>query len=163
MRKLVISAIALLLFFSNPFIVLGQEGVLKFMEQRGEFFKSFSLKVKKNILYANLDPTFTASSISISYRPDSAPNGSYLFLGESDKQFLKADADAQTDENKTDSLYSSQLLIGKKIFNIFSLYSGNLEGTIIVKLLYAPPLGPIKTLGKVKKKSKVVHANNPKA
>ncbi len=99
--------------------------------------KTLEMMVKKNTLYTSLDPNFTHTGLVVEINKNmNGLDKSYVFFGESDKRFLKVDVHNEENENQQ----QSELIISNKPSKIFSFFSGELEGKVIFKLIFAKPL-----------------------
>ncbi len=135
-----ILSLILIFCFTSTF---AQEGPISTIKENGKHFKSIEFNVKKNTFYTQIIPQFLGTSLTVEVKNDQSFEGAYILLGGTEKFILNKD-----DEN-TSNLQeiaergynqSSSLLISKSSFQFFSFYSGKLEGTIRINLLYAKPL-----------------------
>lgn len=117
------------IFTFAGFLAKGQSQ-LTLIKENLPFARSLELKVKPNTLYTNLIPNFTYSSLSIAFENKEIDNA-YIFLGSTQKERIIFD------EHNVD--FHSGLLIADKTQEVFSFFSGNFEGKVIFKLLFAPP------------------------
>lgn len=134
-----LSIIFLLLF--SVVVLQAQDRSVQTIEQRGDYFKLVKLKVRKNTFYTNLDPGFTATSVSVETPADLNPLRALLYLGSSAKYALSEETHMENDTVRNEELFHSQLIIAPEPFRYFSFFSGDLEGPVFFKLLYAKPLG----------------------
>lgn len=134
--------ISLFLVFLS-FSARAQEGSIVTIKENGKHFKAIEFTVKKNTFYTQIIPQFLSSSLSIEIDATKSFFGSYILLGGTEKHLLMKD-DENTENVQQDAErggnQSSKLLIAKTPFEFFSFYSGNLEGSIRINLLYAAPL-----------------------
>lgn len=119
-----------------------QEGKINTLKTNGKHFKAIEFNVKKNTFYAEIIPQFKGSSLTIEVDNQQDLNGSYILLGGTEKFIITKDAEqseaiAQIAERANKQ--SSGLYLSSSPFEFFSFYSGNLEGTIRVNILYAAP------------------------
>ncbi len=132
-----------------------QDGTLKAISAKGSILKVVEMVVKRNTLYTSLDPDFLHTSLVLQLgQINQNMKGSYLFFGESDKRYFKTGEHSPNDE----SIISSELVIARKPSTTFSFFSGNLEGKVIFKLIYAKPL---KNSGKPDKKKTLIPCDFP--
>jgi hypothetical protein len=125
------------------FTAFAQEGPVSTIKENGKHFKAIEFTVKKNTFYTQIIPQFLSTSLTVEINTNQNFNGSYVLLGGTEKYELNKD-DENTENVQQDaergSNQSSKLLISKTPFQFFSFYTGNLEGTIRINLLYAAPL-----------------------
>jgi hypothetical protein len=124
------------------FISFAQESKITTIEQRGNYLKSIEFVVKKNTFYTNIDPNFTATSLTFETTADHDIEKSYVLLGGQEKFELKKDEHTSGEDNtaERENINSSELFISSKPFTFFSFYSGDMEGKIKVNLIYAKPV-----------------------
>ncbi len=147
------------------FTAYAQEGPIATIKENGKHFKSIEFTVKKNTFYTQIIPQFLGTSLTVETKNDQSFEGAYILLGGTERFNLNKD-----DENSANlqdiaergSNQSSSLLISKSPFEFFSFYSGKLEGTIRINLLYAKPLKK-SYLEDNKKKAQATVVNNRKA
>lgn len=130
-------------------LVNAQDRTVKVLEERGDYFKKVKLNVSRNTFYTNLDPSFLATSLSVEL-PEGADHArALIFLGTGQSLSLKQDAHFSED-TATRSGFQSELMIAPSPFRYFSFFSGDLEGPVFFKLLYAKPLREAASLLKKK-------------
>ncbi len=125
------------------FTAYAQEGPVSTIKENGKHFKAIEFTVKKNTFYTQIIPQFLSTSLTVEVNTNQNFNGSYLLLGGTEKHELNKDNENTENVQQTadrGAKQSSRLLISNNPFQFFSFYSGNLEGSIRINLLYAAPL-----------------------
>lgn len=129
-------------------LVNAQDRAVKIIEERGDYFKKVKLNVSKNTFYTNLDPSFLATSLSVEFPERADYARALIFLGTGQSLSLKQET--HFSEDTIHSGFQSELMIAPAPFNYFSFFSGDLEGPVFFKLLYAKPLREAASLLKKK-------------
>lgn len=123
--------------------LFAQEGAIDIVKQNGKHFKAVEFSVKKNTLYTNIIPEFTASSLTIEVPSQLSFERSYLILGQDEKFELTKDHEQTSAVQESAARMNNQssaLIISKNSFSNFSFFSGNIEGKVRINLIYASPL-----------------------
>lgn len=153
----------LLSFFLLSTGTFAQEGTITTLEEKGAYYKAVEFVVKKHTLYTEINPDFTASSLTFEAPINIDLSKSYVLLGGLQKFILhKDDHNTQALEDKAlrNANQASELYIATQPFRFFSFYSGELEGTIRVNLMYAKPM-KLEKGASVKKKSQIDCSEKP--
>lgn len=125
------------------FTAYAQEGPVATIKENGKHFKAIEFIVKKNTFYTQIIPQFTGTSLTVEANANQSFEGSYLLLEGTNKFLLNKDDENTENVQQSaerSSKQSSNLIISNQPFQFFSFYSGKLEGTIRINLLYAAPL-----------------------
>jgi hypothetical protein len=135
--------ILFLFAFFICFHAFAQEGPISTIKESGKHYKAIEFNVKKNTFYTQIIPQFLGTSLSIEVNNDQSFEGAYILLGGTEKFNISKNEEntavLQGIANRS-SNQSSTLFVSKSPFEFFSFYSGKLEGTIRINILYAKPL-----------------------